>query len=203
MGIVKHWETVYRTKSPDEVSWTEQKPQTSLEIIHSFGLDKKAKIIDVGGGDSNLVDFLLDEGFEHITVLDISAKALQKARQRLGERAKRVNWIVGDITEFEPWETYDVWHDRAMLHFLTSLGQIEKYKRLVITAVSGYVVLGAFSKNGPSQCSGLEVQQYDEEEMENLLKDGFDRIGCIHKDHTTPFGATQNFIFCSFKKRMG
>lgn len=201
MGIEKHWETVYRTKSPDQLSWTEQKPQTSLDLIRSFGLDKTAKIIDVGGGDSNLVDCLLNEGFEHITVLDISAKALQKTRDRLGDRAKKVNWIVGDITEFEPWETYDVWHDRAMLHFLTSQGQIEKYKELVNRATSGFVVLGAFSKNGPTQCSGLEILQYDEEKMENLLKDGFDRMECIHKDHNTPFGTTQNFIFCSFKKR--
>lgn len=201
MGIEKHWETVYRTKSPDEVSWTQQKPQTSLDMINSFGLDKKAKIIDVGGGDSNLVDFLLDEGYEHITVLDISAKALQKARQRLGERAKKVNWIVGNITEFEPWETYDVWHDRAMFHFLTSEKQIEKYMGLVRKAVKDFVVLATFSKNGPTKCSGLEILQYDQEIMENLFKGGFDRMECIHNDHTTPFGTTQNFIFCSFKKR--
>lgn len=201
MSTEKHWETVYSTKSPDEVSWTQKKPQTSLDLIHSFGLDKKARIIDVGGGDSNLVDFLLDEGFENITVLDISAKALQKARERLGERAKKVNWVVGNITEFEPWETYDVWHDRAAFHFLTSEKQIEKYMGLVRKTVKDFVVLGTFSKNGPTKCSGLDIVQYNEEKMENLFRDGFDKIKCLTEDHVTPFGTVQNFIYCCFKKR--
>lgn len=200
MGIEKHWETVYRTKSPDEVSWTQKKPQTSLDFIHSFGLDKEAKIIDVGGGDSNLVDFLLDEGYEHITVLDISAKALQKARERLGERAKKINWIVGDITEFEPWETYDVWHDRAAFHFLTAPSQIEKYLDTVKTTVKGFVVMGTFSDKGPKKCSGLEIAQYSEEKMDDLFKDRFDKVKCLKEDHMTPFGAAQNFIFCCFKR---
>ena len=122
----KHWETVYETKKPDQVSWSQEIPKTSLEFIHSFGLEKTAKIIDIGGGDSKLVDYLLDEGFENVTVLDISAKSLEKARNRLGEKANKVNWIVSDITEFEPNMTFDVWHDRATFHFLTTPEQKKK-----------------------------------------------------------------------------
>ena len=122
-----HWELVYKTKNPDQVSWTQDKPTTSLSFINSFGLKKTAKIIDIGGGDSKLVDFLLDEGFENITVLDISAKALEESQQRLGNKAKKVSWVVSDITEFKPSTTFDVWHDRATFHFLTTTQQIEKY----------------------------------------------------------------------------
>src|SRR6187402_3411524 len=120
-----HWETVYETKTPEQVSWTQEIPKTSLDFINSFNPDKSARIIDIGGGDSNLVDFLLDQGFENISVLDISAKALEKAKLRLGEKAKKVNWIVSDITEFEPQTTFDIWHDRAAFHFLTEDSQIK------------------------------------------------------------------------------
>ena len=130
-GRREHWETVYETKNPSEVSWTQENPKTSLDLIHSFGLPKTAKIIDVGGGDSRLVDFLLEEGFENISVLDISAKALEKAKTRLGAKADKVNWIVSDITEFKPTTTYDLWHDRAAFHFLTSEEDISKYLNIV------------------------------------------------------------------------
>ena len=118
----KHWETVYETKNPDQVSWTQEIPKTSLEFIRSFKLNKKAKIIDIGGGDSKLVDYLLKEGYNNITVLDISEKAIAKAKKRLGEKASKVNWIVSDITEFKPHSSFDVWHDRATFHFLTTDG---------------------------------------------------------------------------------
>ena len=125
--IKKHWETVYETKSPEQASWTQDTPKTSLNFIHSFGLEKKTKIIDIGGGDSKLLDFLLQDGFENITVLDISEKAIEKAQLRLGENAKKVIWIVSDITQFEPTTQYDIWHDRAAFHFLTSEDDINKY----------------------------------------------------------------------------
>jgi len=127
IGKKAHWEKVYETKEPHEVSWTQEVPKTSLEMIHSFPIDRSAKIIDIGGGDSTLVDFLLEQVFENITVLDISAKALEKAKARLGDRAQLVTWIVSDITQFQPETTYDVWHDRAVFHFLTEQEQIEKY----------------------------------------------------------------------------
>ena len=195
----KHWETVYETKNPDQVSWTQESPKTSLDFIHSFGLPKTAKIIDIGGGDSKLVDYLLDEGFENVTVLDISAKALEKAKDRLGEKANKVNWIVSDITEFEPNMTFDVWHDRATFHFLTTTEQISKYIKTARKSVTGFLTIGTFSKNGPEKCSGLEIKQYNEEQLTMELKDGFDNIKCITEDHFTPFKTPQNFLFCSFK----
>jgi hypothetical protein len=196
----KHWENVYETKNPDQVSWTQKKPQTSLDFINSFGLGKESKIIDIGGGDSNLVDFLLEEGYENITVLDISVKALEKAQQRLGSKADKVKWIATDITAFEPIETYDIWHDRAAFHFLTTPEQVSKYIDIAEKNITTFMVLGTFSKNGPAKCSGLDIQQYDEESLSEKFKEDFEMIQCITEDHTTPFETTQNFIFCSFKK---
>lgn len=194
-----HWEAVYETKTADQVSWTQQVPKTSLEFIHSFNLPRTAKIIDVGGGDSRLVDFLLAEGFENITVLDISSKALEKAKQRLGEQAGKVNWIVSDIMEFEPDTNFDIWHDRATFHFLTSKEQIDKYVATVTNAVTGYLIVGTFSDNGPKKCSGLTIQQYNEETLPIAFRK-FEKISCITEDHLTPFNTTQNFVFCSFRK---
>jgi len=195
-----HWETVYETKNPDEVSWTQKVPQISLDFIRSFGLDKASKIIDVGGGDSKLVDFLLDEEFENITVLDISGKAIERTKERLGDRAQKVKWIESDITEFEPQETYDIWHDRAAFHFLTSPEQIQTYVDLTQKTVAGYLILGTFSKNGPKKCSGLDIKQYNEEQMETVFNH-FEKLECRAEEHTTPFGTTQNFVFCSFKRK--
>jgi SAM-dependent methyltransferase len=202
INIKKNWETVYETKNPDQVSWTQETPKTSLELIHSFGLKKTAKIIDIGGGDSKLVDYLLDEGFENITVLDISAKALEKAKIRLGEKANKVNWIISDITEFEPNMTFDIWHDRATFHFLTTTEEIKSYMITARKSVSGFLTIGTFSQNGPKKCSGLEIKQYNEEELTSELKDGFDKIKCVTEDHLTPFETTQNFLFCSFRKQL-
>lgn len=195
-----HWENVYETKNPDQVSWTQKKPQTSLDIINSFGMKKNASIIDVGGGDSNLVDYLLEEGYENITVLDISEKALERAKQRLGAKAGKVKWIVTDVTAFEPPESYDIWHDRAAFHFLTSSDQVSNYLRITGKYVNNFMVLGTFSTNGPLKCSGLEIQQYDENSLAEKFKTSFEKIKCITEDHITPFNTTQNFIFCSFRK---
>jgi len=196
----EHWETVYATKNPGQVSWTQDVPKASLDFIHSFGLPKTAKIIDVGAGESKLVDFLLDEGFENITLLDISAKALEKSQKRLGERAKLINWIISDITAFEPDTLYDVWHDRATFHFLTSAEQAEKYLAVARKAVTGFLIMGVFSENGPEKCSGLPVKQYSEENLSAALKNGFDKLSCVKEYHSTPFGTTQDFLFCSFRR---
>jgi 2-polyprenyl-3-methyl-5-hydroxy-6-metoxy-1,4-benzoquinol methylase len=198
----KHWETVYETKNPNQVSWTQEIPKTSLEFIHSFGLEKTAKIIDIGGGDSKLVDYLLTEGFENITVLDISAKALEKAKSRLGEKAKKINWVVSDITEFEPNTTYDIWHDRATFHFLTTNEQVAKYMETARKSVNGYLTIGTFSKNGPNKCSGLEIKQYNEQELTSELENGFEKLKCVTENHLTPFDTTQNFLFCSFRRQL-
>lgn len=197
-----YWDTVYKTKDTNQVSWAQKIPKTSLSFIHSFGLKKTAKIIDIGGGDSKLVDYLLDEGFENITVLDISSEALAKAKLRLGERAEKVNWVVSDITAFQPDTTFDVWHDRATFHFLTTSEQIAKYLEIARNAVSGFLTIGTFSENGPEKCSGLHIKQYSEEKLTAELQNGFSKIRCITEDHITPFDTTQNFLFCSFKRHL-
>jgi|SRR5690554_442896 len=196
-----HWETVYETKAPSEVSWTQNLPKTSLDFITSFNLPKNASIIDVGGGDSKLVDFLLDAGFTNISVLDISSKALERAKLRLGEKAELVDWIVSDISDFKPQNKFDLWHDRAAFHFLTSPEQKEKYLKTIENHVNQYLVLGTFSENGPKKCSGLDIQQYSEESLSQFLENDFEKIKCFTEDHTTPFNTTQNFLFCSFKRR--
>ena len=195
-----HWETVYETKEPNQVSWTQEIPKISLDFINDFDLPKNAKIIDVGGGDSKLVDFLLDEGYTNITVLDISAKALDKAKTRLGKKAETVNWIVSDITEFKPNTTFDLWHDRAAFHFLTSETEKKKYLEIIERSVEEYLIIGTFSENGPKKCSGLDIQQYTEESLGSMLNDGFQKLSCVTQDHITPFETVQNFLFCSFKK---
>lgn len=197
-----HWENIYRTKQPGEVSWTEDVPVTSLEFIHGFQLPKNARIIDIGGGDSRLVDFLLDEGFEDITVLDISGMALDRAKQRLGDRATKVKWVEQDITAFLPDASFDLWHDRATFHFLTTKEQIVKYLSIARHSIitNGYSVIGTFSDKGPQNCSGLPVRRYDEQDLTEELSHGFKKIRCITEDHITPFQTKQNFLFCSFRR---
>lgn len=195
-----HWETVYETKQPHEVSWTQENPKTSLDFIRETHLDKTAKIIDIGGGDSNLVDFLLAEGYENISVLDISANALERAKKRLGKNTEKITWIVSDITEFKPETRYDIWHDRATFHFLTMEEQIKKYAEITQKWIDGFLILGTFSENGPKKCSGLDIKQYSEKEMENQFSNSFKKLKCITEDHTTPFETTQNFTFCAFEK---
>lgn len=200
--LKKHWDKIYSTKKPNEVSWTQEIPLTSLNFIHNFTLPKDAAIIDVGGGESKLVDFLLDEGFTNITVLDISAQALIKTQTRLGDRASKVNWVVSDVAEFRPIQKFDVWHDRATFHFLTTHEQIERYIDLAGRSVKpgGYMAIGTFSENGPTKCSGLDIRQYSESELEKTLTYYFRKIKCITEDHITPFHTVQNFLFCSFRR---
>ncbi|UMQ41966.1 class I SAM-dependent methyltransferase [Chryseobacterium sp. Y16C] len=196
-----HWENVYETKNPDEVSWTQKIPQTSLDLIEEASKDKSSKIIDIGGGDSNLVDFLLEKGFENISVLDISSKALEKAKERLGSQAENVDWIATNIIEFEPQTTYDIWHDRAAFHFLTTKEEIKKYAEIVKNAVSDTLIIGTFSVNGPQKCSGLPIVQYDENRLKAIFSDSFELVKFFTEDHITPFNTVQNFIFCQFKKK--
>ncbi len=196
----EHWEKIYSGKQRNEVSWTQELPKTSLDFVHSFNLPKTARIIDIGGGDSKLVDYLLEEGFENISVLDISEKAIERAKQRLGNKAMKVNWIVSDVTEFHPPASYDCWHDRATFHFLTSSDEVNTYLATARQAVNGFMVIGTFSDKGPKKCSMLDVHQYTEEELQQQLADGFRKIKCMTEDHETPFHTIQNFLFCSFKR---
>ena len=157
-----HWDKVYETKTSDQVSWTQLVPKTSLNFIKSFGCNKNTKIIDVGGGDSLLVDFLLEDGYTNITVLDISSKAIEKAQNHLGVKAKEVNWIVSDIVSFKPETSYDIWHDRATFHFLREQLEINNYIELLKKYVKEYISIGVFSEKGPLKCSGLDIVQYSE-----------------------------------------
>ena len=199
-AIKQHWDSVYENKTPNQVSWTQEKPETSLKLIQDAGLPKTAKIIDIGGGDSKLVDYLLYEGYKNITVLDISVKSLDKAIKRLGNKARKVTWIVSDISTFKPDMVYDLWHDRAAFHFLTLKVQIERYQAIVANFVSDSLIIGTFSKNGPTKCSGLEISQYDEQELTKTFKNHFKIEDCFTTDHITPFNTIQNFQFCRFKK---
>ncbi len=196
-----HWETVYETKSPFEVSWTQQIPKTSLDFIESFDLPKTTAIFDVGGGDSNLVDHLLALGHENVTVLDISAKSIERAKERLGFLAEKVTWIVSDIKDFQPKIKYSIWHDRAAFHFLTQDSQKEKYLDLVNQAVEGYLIIATFSEDGPLKCSGLEIQQYSEKSLEEQFDQKFELIESKIEDHQTPFNTIQNFVFGIFKRK--
>ena len=198
----EHWEKVYATREPHEVSWTQVFPKTSIDFIHSFNLPKTANIIDIGGGDSRLVDFLLDEGYENISVLDISENAIEKAKRRLAERSNKVKWIISDVTEFRPDTVYDCWHDRATFHFLTSADDVNTYLSTAQQAVKGYLIIGTFSDKGPTKCSMLDVHQYTEESLQQQLLKDFDKLKCVTEDHRTPFNTTQNFLFCSFKRKI-
>ena len=198
-----HWENVFATKQPNEVSWRQEYPKTAMDYLENLNLSKTANIIDIGGGDSNLVDALLEKGYENIWVLDISEFALERAKKRLGDKANSVHWIVSDITVFKPEVAFDFWHDRAVFHFLTQQDSINKYTAIVNNAIAdnGNFLLGTFSENGPLKCSGLEIKQYSENTMKQTFNERFDAIKCFTENHTTPFDTTQNFQFCGFKKR--
>lgn len=198
----EYWENVYATKQPEEVSWTQDVPETSLLLIQSVNPPKNAGIIDIGGGDSKLVDYLLKNGYDNITVLDISANALNRAKQRLGDEAGKVHWLKQDIRTFKPTAKYALWHDRAAFHFLTGDLDIQAYVNTAYHAVApgGYIVIGTFTDDGPTKCSGLPVTRYNEELLQKTFT-GFSMLQCQRHVHTTPFGATQNFLFCSFKRQ--
>ena len=197
----EHWQNIYATKGMQEVSWFQQIPKISLDLIQKVALQKDASIIDIGAGDGFLVDNLLELGYTNITVLDISENAINRAKQRLGEVANRVKWVVSDITEFVPTEKYDVWHDRAVFHFLTEDKDIEKYKTLVSKSTNEYLVLATFSDEGPNKCSGLEISKYSELDLQKQFEEDFKVIESFKKNHTTPFNTTQNFTFSVFQKQ--
>jgi SAM-dependent methyltransferase len=198
----KHWENIYQTKELKEVSWFQPTPETSLDFFKQLNVPATAKIIDIGGGDSLLVDHLLDLDYQNISVLDISAAAIDRAKQRLGERANKVKWIIADAANFKPLEKYDFWHDRAAFHFLTDEQEISNYLETAQLSINpeGILVIGTFSEQGPKECSGIEIKQYSETTMTNRLKKFFEKIKCITVDHKTPSGTIQNFVFCSFRK---
>ena len=199
----QHWDKVYSEKAPTEVSWYEPMPQISLELIRSCGISKDAAIIDIGGGDSFLSEFLVSLGYTDVTVVDISSKAIERAKERMCEKADEVKWIIADASKFEPERNYDLWHDRAAFHFLTGDDQKNDYLERVQKAVKpgGYVIMGTFSDKGPEKCSGLSVQRYSVNDICQFFDKEFSMLNGKNVDHQTPSGRTQNFTFCSFQKK--
>lgn len=197
-----HWENIYKTKQANEVGWYEPIPLTSLQFLEQFNIPVTSKIIDVGGGDSFFVDHLLELGYQDITVLDISETAIARAKNRLGDASAKVKWIVADAADFKPVEKYDFWHDRAAFHFLTQDSEVENYINTVQESMNpkGILIIGTFSTDGPTKCSGIDIRQYTEASMVEQLKKFFHKVRCFTIDHITPSGATQNYIFCSFRK---
>lgn len=197
-----HWDNVYRTKRDNEVSWFEDNPSISLELIRATGVLPDAAIIDIGGGASRLPDALLAAGFSAVTVLDLSEKALQVAKARLGERGAEVKWIAADVTAWEPTESYDVWHDRAAFHFLTEPEDRAAYAERVLRAVrpGGHVIIGTFAPDGPERCSGLPIIRHDAASLGKVLGPSFALVESRPHAHKTPAGATQRFQFSRFRR---
>jgi 2-polyprenyl-3-methyl-5-hydroxy-6-metoxy-1,4-benzoquinol methylase len=197
-----HWERVYTTKGEREVSWFQENPVPSLELIGLAGLPTDAAVIDIGGGASRLVDALAERKIGKITVLDLSAVALDAARERLGEKGADVKWVVADVTTWEPSQTYDLWHDRAALHFLTDASDRSAYVGNLKKAVrpGGHVIIGTFALDGPERCSGLPIMRYDAGVLGAILGIEFELMDSRRHDHTTPWGAVQRFQFSTFRR---
>ncbi len=198
-----HWEHIYTTRQPAEVSWYQERPNKSLEWIRSSAIGQEAAIIDVGGGASTLVDHLLTEGYRNLTVMDISAEALSKVRGRLGDKEKQVHWMEADITEVKlsP-ASFDLWHDRAVFHFLTVAQARRKYLATMNEALApgGYAIIATFALDGPPKCSGLEVVRFSAETLIQELGSGFALVSSANESHRTPFDTIQSFNYCCFKK---
>ncbi len=197
-----HWEKVYTTKGENEVSWFQQSPAPSFELIAQAGATQASAIIDIGGGAARLVDHLVEQGFEDVTVLDLSDAALEAARRRLASRAGRVRWIVADATAWEPAKAYDVWHDRAAFHFLTDEQDRAAYVARLTRGVKagGHAIIATFALDGPEKCSGLPVARYDSASLAQALGAGFRLVHTRRHEHATPWGSRQMFQFSAFRR---
>ncbi|MBR0835538.1 class I SAM-dependent methyltransferase [Bradyrhizobium manausense] len=198
-----HWQNVYATKGEAEVSWFQDSPTISLEMIRTVSPNHDAAIIDVGGGASRLVDALLQDGYRDLAVLDLSANALDAAKKRVGAAASRVDWIVADATTWRPAKTYDVWHDRAAFHFLTDPRDRAAYVERLRTAIApgGHIIIATFAPDGPEKCSGLPVQRHDSASLAAELGPGFELVETRSETHQTPWHSMQAFQFSRFRRR--
>ena len=197
-----HWESVYTSKGENEVSWFQESPAPSSDLIVQAGATRTSAIIDIGGGASRLVDHLVEQGFEDVTVLDLSAAALEAARRRLEGRADRVRWIVADVTAWEPVKAYDIWHDRAAFHFLTDESDRAAYIARLTKGVraGGHAIIGTFALDGPEKCSGLPVARYDSASLGQALGAKFRLVDTRRHEHATPWGSRQMFQFSVFRR---
>ena len=202
MSAQEHWNHVYETKASDAVSWFQPEPQTSLELLDAVGLNNTSCLIDVGGGDSRLVDSLLARGVECVTVLDISAAAIARARRRLGSRSSCVNWIVADVTDEWTAAPQDFWHDRAVFHFLVEERDRTRYVERLgrVLTPGGHAIIATFAPAGPTKCSGLPVMRYSAESLQAALGAKFLLVRSLLEPHATPMGTTQSFLFAVFRK---
>lgn len=203
MESKEHWEKVYTAKAPTEVSWFQEHAELSLKLIRDAAVPTSASIIDVGGGASTLVDDLLADGRDRLTVLDLSGVALARAKARLGARASSVRWVEANVLEADlPSHSYDVWHDRAVFHFLTTAGDRQTYVRRVLQAVKpgGLVIVATFAEDGPTKCSGLPVMRYSASELHAEFGEPFQLLGQERESHHTPAGGEQQFIYCFCRK---
>lgn len=196
-----HWDKIYYSRTPDEMSWTQGYPDISMKLLKLSGVTKTAKIIDIGGGNGTFVSHLLKKGFQNLTVVDISKEAIEKTKTLMGPLADKIEWIVSDILDFVPTKSYDYWHDRATFHFLTEQNEVDRYIEIVNKAISlsGFLSIGTFSTAGPTKCSGLEIKQYSEKTLTATLNDNFEKVKCLTEDHLTPKKSVQNFLFCLLK----
>jgi SAM-dependent methyltransferase len=201
-GRRAHWQNVYATKAESDVSWFQENPAPSLDLIAATGISSDAAMIDVGGGASRLVDHLLERGFGQLSILDLSANALEQAKKRLGRRGDGVAWIVADIAAWQPVRVYDLWHDRAAFHFLTDPADRDAYVACLKKAVrpGGNVIIATFAPDGPERCSGLPIVRYDAAGLARTLGDGFGLVETRSHRHTTPWHSVQSFQFSSFRR---
>ena len=198
-----HWEKVYASKRENELSWFQENPATSRDLVAKAGANTASAVIDVGGGASRLVDALIEKGFRAVTVLDLSEAALAAAKARLGRRAELVQWVVADVTVWDPHAAaYDVWHDRAAFHFLTEECERAAYVACLTKAVKpgGHAIIATFAPDGPERCSGLPVARYDAQSLHRAVGDAFELIETLRHEHRTPWGSEQHFQFSLFRR---
>jgi SAM-dependent methyltransferase len=198
-----HWDAVYTDKPSNQVSWYQTEATVSLQLIHNCALDMDAPIIDVGGGAAPLADRLLDQGYRHIAVLDISSQALAISKRRLGARAQAIQWFCADITEFTPPYDFALWHDRAVFHFLTAAEDRQRYVEVLKKSLQpgGHLIIGAFAIGGPTQCSGLDIEQYDAAKLLHELGDSFALLEETRETHLTPAGKQQAFAWFRLRRK--
>jgi len=198
-----HWENIYDKKGDEEVSWYQEVPITSLELVNKYSASKEDKIIDVGAGNANLIIELVDKEYSNLSALDISKNALKRTKNKLGSKAEKISWIVSDILEYKSDEEFTIWHDRAVFHFLTKEEDIKIYSDLMSDKIKkgGVLILATFSKEGPLKCSGLEISQYNKEGLIDIFGEDFELLESFTENHITPFETNQDFIYTVWRRK--
>ena len=200
--LKSHWENIYSSKKENGVSWFQEHPKTSIDLIEKYSTDKSISIIDIGSGRSKILKNLIENEYVDLTYLDISQEACSKSKISLGVKQDLVQWYVENVLDFNTEKNFSIWHDRAVFHFLISKEDVEQYKQVALKNIvkGGYLILGTFSENGPEKCSGLNVSRYSPESLKKIFNTEFKMIESFTIDHKTPFDTNQNFLFSIFKK---